>query len=94
VTLYEKCRYSRSLCEHYYSEQLRASTFGLVLGVVTGLRVQVGVNALQEFVAVNGLKVTDGSSRLPNCSLAEGMTKVCATKSLNLVELRFTTSSP
>jgi len=56
VTLYEQCRYSRLLCEHYYSEQLRALTFGLVLGVVTGLRVQVGVNALQEFVTVNGLR--------------------------------------
>ena len=56
MTLYEQCRYSRLLCEHYYSEQLRSLTFGLVLGVVTGLRVQVGVNALQEFVTVNGLR--------------------------------------
>jgi len=36
--------------------RLRASTFGLVSGVVTGLRVEVGVNALQEFVTVNGLR--------------------------------------
>jgi len=97
VILYEQCRYSRSLCKHYYSEQVRASTFGSVSGVVTGLRVEVGVNALQEFVTVNGLltSVTDGSFRLPECSLAKGTTKVCATKqSLDLVELRFRKSSP
>jgi len=77
--------------------RLRASTFVSVSGVVTGLRVEVGVNALQEFVTVNGLLtlVTDGSFRLPECSLAKSTTKVCATKqSLDLVELRFRKSSP
>jgi len=60
----------------------RASTSGSASGVVTGLRVGVGVNALQEFVTVNGLltSVTDGSLRLPECSLVKGTTKVCATK--------------
>ena len=62
--------------------RLRASTCGLVSKAVTGLRVDFGVNAVQEVVTVNGLSipVTASSFRMSKCSVAEGVTEVCATK--------------
>ena len=55
--------------------RLRASTFGLVSGVVSGLRVDFGGTALQEVVTVNGMliPVTATSLSAPSCSAAEGV---------------------
>ena len=57
--------------------RLRASTFDLVSGVVSGLRVEFGGTALQEVVTMNGLSipVTARTLSAPSCSVAQGFTE-------------------
>jgi len=64
-----RCASTTTLC------RLRASTFGLVSEVVTGLRVDFGGTALQDAVTVNGLliPVTARSLSAPSWSVAEGV---------------------
>jgi hypothetical protein len=53
--------------------RLRASTFGLVSRVMSGLKVHFGVTAFQDFVTMNALSVpvTARSLSAPSCSVAQ-----------------------
>jgi len=66
-----RCASTTALCK------LRASTFGLVSGVVTEPSLDSGGAALQEVVAVNGLSIpaTARSLSAPSCSVAEVVTE-------------------
>jgi len=65
-----RCASTTTLSNHLY-----ASMCGLVSEAVTGLRVDFGVNAIQEVITVNGLSVPVIARSLsaPSCSLAEGV---------------------
>ena len=53
------------------------------------------MNALQEIVTVNEPMVTASSIRVPKCSVAEGVTEVCATsRAWNFMGLLFRMWSP